>query len=170
VLGGVALAALAGALVGIFTLGDHGGSKTPPSASGSGPIRLSGLTAYDPDGSPPGEEHNEEAKNATDGDEGTYWPTESYNGADLNKSGVGVILDAHRNVSPKTITVATDTPGFIAEIRAGETSTSFHRVSPPQTVEARTTFRLDGGGRYFVVWITDLGGNSSAHVNEVTAK
>ena len=170
VLLGVALAALAGGLLGAFALRDGGGSKTSGSA-GSGAIRLSGLTAYDPEGSPPGEEHNSEAKNAADGNQTTYWQTEHYNGAQLNKSGVGVILDAHRSVSPKTITVTTDTPGFTAEIQAGDTPSSFHSVSGPKSVDRITTFDLNGGsGRYFVVWITDLGGYSSAHVNEVKAR
>jgi hypothetical protein len=31
-----------------------------------------------------------------------------------------------------------------------------------------TTYRLNGGGRYFLVWITDL--SRLAHVNEVRAR
>jgi predicted Ser/Thr protein kinase len=171
VLVGVALAALAGGVIGALTLGGGGGgSKNPSGRGASGPIRLSGLTAFDPEGTPPGEEHNEDAPNAADGDPASFWETEHYNSADLNKSGVGVILDAHRSVSPKTIVVTTDTPGFTAEIQAGDSTTSFHRVSDSQIVGPTTTFHLSGGGRYFVVWITDLGGSSSAHVNEVRAR
>jgi hypothetical protein len=34
-----------------------------------------------------------------------------------------------------------------------------------------TPFTLDGSShRYYVVWITDLGGNSAVHVNEVKAR
>ena len=166
VLAGVALAALAGGLLGAFTLRDHDGSKKP---SASGAIRLSGVTAYDPEGRPRGQEHNQDAKFATDNNQTTYWATEHYDGAQLNKSGVGVILDAHRTVSPKTITVTTDTPGYTAEILAGDSTSSFHPVSRQKTVDRVTTFDLSGGGHYFVVWITDLGENSSAHVNEARA-
>jgi eukaryotic-like serine/threonine-protein kinase len=173
VLAGVALATLAGALVGIFTLGDSGGTGGakgggPPS---HGPIHLAGATGYDPYGSPPGQEHNEDAKLATDGDPGTFWTTEHYNGAQLAKAGVGLLLSAGRDVSPRTIRVATDTDGFTAQIRAGDsTSGPFHDVSPKETVSGTTSFPIHGSGSYFVIWITDLGGNSAVHVNEVTAK
>ncbi len=170
VLAGIALAALAGGLLGAFLLRDHGGSKNPSGPGGSRAIHLSGVTAYDPEGSPPGDEHNADAKYAADGDPGTYWQTEHYNGAELNKRGVGVVLDAHRSVSPKTITVTTDTPGFTAKILAGDSSSSFQPVSDSKTVDRTTTFDLNGAGRYFVVWITDLGGYSSVHVNEVRAR
>ena len=107
VLLGVALAALAGGLLGAFALRDGGGSKTSGSA-GSGAIRLSGLTAYDPEGSPPGEEHNSEAKNAADGNQTTYWQTEHYNGAQLNKSGVGVSLYPDHARDPATLLESAD--------------------------------------------------------------
>jgi predicted Ser/Thr protein kinase len=170
VLLGVGLAALAGGLLGAFALRDGGGSKKTSGPTGSGSIHLQGLTAFDPEGSPPGQEHNAAAKYAADGDPATYWSTEHYDGAQLNKSGVGVILDAHRSVSPKTITVTTDTPGFTAEIQAGNLIGSFQRVSDSQTVGRTSTFHLTGGGRYFVVWITDLGASPSVHVNEVKAR
>jgi hypothetical protein len=32
-----------------------------------------------------------------------------------------------------------------------------------------TTFQLTGGGRYFVIWITNLGENDQVHINEVKA-
>src|SRR6059058_2580870 len=52
VLAGIALAALAGGLLGAFLLRDEGGSKNPSGPGGSGAIHLSGVTAYDPEGSP----------------------------------------------------------------------------------------------------------------------
>ena len=171
VLLGVGLAALAGGLAGTFLLGRHGAgsNRTPPPAS-SGVIHLRGFTAYDPQGNPPGQEHNDQAKFATDGNPSTFWSTEHYDGARLNKSGVGVVLDAGRPVRPKTITVTTDTPGFTAQIRAGDSLGSFQPVSKSQQVGPTTTFKLQGGGQYFVVWITALGGFNSVHVNEVTAR
>jgi len=174
VLLGVGLAALIGGLAGALLLHNNGtfNSSSPPAGGGgSAPIHLVGVTAYDPEGSPPGQEHNADAKFAADGDQSTFWATEHYNGADLNKSGVGVVLDAGRAVSPKSMTLTTDTPGFTANIMAGDSSGGpFHRVSGSQTVGTTATFQLSGTGRYFVVWITDLGGNSSAHVNEVQAR
>jgi serine/threonine-protein kinase len=168
VLLGVALAALAGSLIGAFVLGDGNGSKQK-SASSSGPIRLHGVTAYDPEGT--SGEHDDAASKATDGDAATYWDTEHYNGAQLNKSGVGVVLDAGRTVSPRKVTVTTDTDGFIAQIKAGDSTTGpFHPVSGSKTVSRTTSFAVNGRGRYFLVWITDLGDNDSVHVNEVKAR
>jgi serine/threonine-protein kinase len=173
VLGGVALAALAGALVGIFTLGDNGGGGAARGGGSpsQGAIHLAGATGYDPDGSPPGQEHNEDAHFATDGDPGTFWSTEHYNGAQLAKAGVGLLLRAGRDVSPRTIRVTTDTDGFTAQIRAGESPVGpFHNVSPKETVSGTTSFPIHGSGSYFVIWITDLGSNSAVHVNEVSTK
>jgi hypothetical protein len=167
---GVGLAALAGGVAGAFLLDHHGGGSKQTPAPVAGAIHLRGVTAYDPQGSPPGQEHNDQAKNATDGNPSTFWPTEHYNGARLNKSGVGVVLDAGRSVRPKTITVTTDTPGFTAQIQAGDSEGGpFRSISRLQQVGKTTTFHLLGGGRYFVVWITALGGYNSVHVNEVRA-
>ncbi|HET8652292.1 MAG TPA: protein kinase [Gaiellaceae bacterium] len=140
---------------------------SPQAATGE-PIRLTGIGAYDPEGGDG--EHDDEASRATDGDLGTYWPTESYRSG-LNKSGVGVVLDAGREVTPKTMTVTTDTAGFTAEIRAGDSAQGpFRQVSDAGTIESRRRFSLrDATARYFVVWITELE-SGSAHVNEATAR
>jgi predicted Ser/Thr protein kinase len=134
------------------------------------PVRLSGITAYDPQGDNHAE-HNDEAKNATDGDPTTYWKTETYSGG-LGKDGVGVVLDAGRARELSRITVSSDTPGFTAEIESGPSSSGgFKAISSPQPVGRVTRFTLHGGAsRYYLVWITDLGPLSVAHVNEVTAR
>jgi len=69
------------------------------------------------------------------------------------------------------VTVTTDTPGFTAVIQVGDSESGpFHNVSDPQAVGGQTTFDLhDAHGRYYVVWITNLGSLSSAHVNNVSA-
>jgi eukaryotic-like serine/threonine-protein kinase len=163
----VGVAALAGGLIGAWLLGRDDGSNTTGGASG--PIHLRGITAFDPEGDPPGEEHNSVAYRAADGNQVTYWDTEHY--ASFTKKGVGVVLDAGRVVSPRTITVTTDTGGFTAQIRAGRSrSGPFEAVSGARVVNATASFRVHGRGRYFVVWITDLGLNASVHVNEVRAR
>jgi eukaryotic-like serine/threonine-protein kinase len=163
-----AIAALA-----VFLVRDNGNSPSgSPPANGSAPIALSGVGAYDP---PPGngQEHDAEAPNATDGNRSTYWETEHYRSslASLGKRGVGLVLDAGRAVTVHHVTVTSDTPGFTAEIQIGDSRDGpFRTVSAAKTVGAQTTFDLsDAHGRYLVVWITDLGSLSSAHVNEVTA-
>jgi serine/threonine-protein kinase len=168
--------ALLGAVawLGVETLVPSSGHGGPNGGGGGGStsgvaISLQGTTAWDPYGTPPKEEHNGDAPKATDGDQATYWPTETYRS--FTKPGVGLVLDAGETVSLNRLKVTTDTPGFTARIQAGSSSTGpFEDVSAEQTVGAETTFDLGGArGRYFVVWITSMPPGGSAHVNEVTA-
>jgi serine/threonine-protein kinase len=149
-----------------------GGSGGAATSGGGGPVTLDGVGVFDP---PPGDgtEHDEDVPNATDGIETTYWQTERYNNAPSfgTKDGVGLVLDAGSARSPDRLTVTSDTPGFTATIRAGDSADGpFEDVAASQTVEAQTTFDLENvNARYFVVWITSLPSGGSAHVNEVTA-
>jgi serine/threonine-protein kinase len=172
----VAGLAAAIAVLAVVLVRDNGntppGSGSPPAGGGGAPIALSGVGAYDP---PPGngQEHDSAAPNATDGNPSTYWETEHYRSslASLGKRGVGLVLDAGSTQTVQHLTVTSDTPGFTAEIQVGDSRDGpFRTVSASKVVSAQTTFDLsDAHGRYFVVWITDLGSLSSAHVNEVTA-
>jgi eukaryotic-like serine/threonine-protein kinase len=171
------LAVLAGILAAVFTFTDSTSTLTKfvHKAGGGGgapakPVHLSGLTSYDPEGDNRSE-HSEDARFATDGDSGTFWTTEHYSGG-LQKSGVGVVLDAGSAKKLTQMTVSTDTTGFRAQIQAGSSSSGpFTPVSDSQTVGDRTVFSLRGGRlQYYLVWITNLGSNSSVHVTEVTAK
>ncbi|MGH2996850.1 MAG: hypothetical protein ACRDM9_11100, partial [Gaiellaceae bacterium] len=131
-------------------------------------VRLRAVADYDPEGD--GAEHPEAVPAAVDGNEGTYWTTETYQ--DFAKSGVGIVLDARREVELGEVELVSDEPGFTARIQAGAAAEGpFEDVSEEQRVEERTTFELDTGGeayRYYVVWITRLDGR--AHVNEVLAR
>jgi eukaryotic-like serine/threonine-protein kinase len=163
----VAILVVAGlAALGAMELRDNGdGSAAAPNR----PIPLVGVDSYDPDGDNK-EEHDEKVALATDGDATTYWNTESYE-SEFTKSGVGLVLDARREVEPKQITITTDTPGFTAEIREGESVTGpfENAVSGSRTVGERTTFELtDAKARYFLVWITAL--DEIARIHEVRAR
>jgi len=145
-----------------------------PGTSGGARVRLSAVTAYDPYGSPPGQEHNAEAHFATDGNAGTYWETERYHAtfAEIGKPGVGLVLDAKSPVQLHRLGIATATPGFRAVIRAGDSPDAFpFTVSAPQTVSSGTQFVIDAGKhRYYVIWITSLPpGGSTVRINEVQA-
>ena len=172
----VAVAAVAvavGAYYGVRrTDSDTGGGGG--GGSGSPPVHLVASNAYDPQGD--GQEHDEEVANATDGDVTTYWETEDYRGSVTFgnlKDGVGIVFDAGRAVKLGALTVVSDTPGYIAQVEAGPSSTGgFSTVSQSQTVGRRTTFRLsvDPARRYYLLWITRLApGYPRTHVNEVTA-
>ena len=170
VLLGIGLAALAGGLLGALALRNDGGSTNSPPPVASGPVHFVDAAAFDPvsDGGD-GNEHDSEAPNAIDGQQSTYWQTEHYRS--FTKKGVGLVVDAGSPVAPKKFTVTSGTPGFSAEIQAGDSPAGpFHAVSNSLTVGDATTFNLQGGGRYFVVWITNLGDHSSVEVNEVTAR
>jgi serine/threonine-protein kinase len=149
--------------------GNHGGGGGTPAV-----VHLSAINAYDPFGSPPGQEHNDQAHLATDGKSGTFWETEHYHDApSLNKPGVGLILDAGSSVRLHQLGIATGTPGFTAEIKASNAPTSFSAVvAASQTVTGQTRFQITGSTayRYYLIWITRLGPNyDTAQINEVNA-
>ena len=170
----VAVAAVAvavGAYYGVRRTDSDGGGGN---GSGGAPVHLVASNAYDPQGD--GQEHDEEVPNATDGDPATYWETEDYRGrVDFGglKNGVGIVFDAGRPVKVGSLTVVTDTPGYVARVEAGSSPTGgFAPVSQSQTVGRRTSFGLsvDPARRYYLLWITRLApGYPRSHVNEVTA-
>jgi hypothetical protein len=153
--------------------GGHHGSGGGSPGSGAA-VPLHGLTTYDPQGD--GSEQangNITAPRATDGNPATYWSTETYNTEDWGnlKSGLGLVLDAGHAVKLSTITVETQTPGFVARIEVGDSPNSFAIDSSSQTVGTRTTFALSGkSGRYWMVWLSRLGPQRTARVTEVKAR
>ena len=171
VLGVAVVAAVVVALV----LSANGGSPQGASGGpgGSGAVSLRGVTGYDPDGTGPPGEHNAAAPLATDGDEATFWATETYDSPAFGglKSGVGLVLDAGGSVKLGSLTVTTDTPGYTAKILAGDSQSGpFSDDSSSETVGDSTTFHLNGAtAHYYVVWITALPPGDVAHVNEATA-
>jgi serine/threonine-protein kinase len=168
------LAVLAGIFAAVFAFTGSsptrlvgGGGKTHQTPAG--PVSITGATSYDPDGD--GQEHNERVQDATDRNASTYWTTEHYSGG-LSKAGVGLVLDAGGQKKLSSLTVTSDTPGFVAVIQSGDSSSGpFKAVSSSGTVSTRTTFKLGGdAARYYVIWITDLGPSAAVHVNEVSAR
>jgi eukaryotic-like serine/threonine-protein kinase len=169
VLLGVGLAAVIGGLAGAILLQDNGGGSSgsaPPRPTG--PVHFTSAAAYDPFGD--GQEHDEAAPAAIDGNVTTPWMTEHYRS--FTKQGVGLVVGTGHAVSPKTLSIVTDTPGFSAEIKAGDTPTGpFHPVSGSKTIAGTdASFSLSGGGRYFLLWITSLGDNDQVRIEEVRAR
>ena len=157
---GLIAAGLAG---GYLLLRDDGGD--PAAASGE-PVELSGVGVFDPDGGDG--EHDDEAGLATDGDAATFWRTQTYRSQlSAFKSGVGLVLEADGR--PERVVVTSDTPGFTAEIQAGNSAAGpFETVGASKVVGSSTTWELDDAdATHYVVWITELVG--AAHVNEVKA-
>jgi hypothetical protein len=157
----VALLVVAAAAAAFIVLGDDDSGGSSGSEGAAVPVQA--IASYDPEGGDG--EHDEKVVDATDGDPVTYWTTETYR--TFAKDGVGIVVQPDGDVT--SLTVRTDTPGYTAEVLAGDSPTSFDRtVSPAKTVERTTTFDLDGSGRYLLIWITAL--DSRAHVNEVTGR
>jgi eukaryotic-like serine/threonine-protein kinase len=148
-----------------------GGSST---GAGGGTASVTAVTAFDPFGTGAPGENNAQAHLATDGDESTYWSTETYRAsfAELDKPGVGLVLEVKGSGKPASIVVTTDTPGFTAEIKAGDSEGTFPDVvSGPQVVARTATFTIGGNAHpYYLVWITNLGPHEVDHVNEVRAR
>jgi eukaryotic-like serine/threonine-protein kinase len=152
--------------------GHHGVLGGGGAGSSGKPVQLHGLAGYDPQGD--GVEGNAVAGEATDGSTLTSWSTETYRGPDFAglKTGVGLVLAAGRPVKLAHLTLTTPTPGFTAEIQAGDSPTGgFTADSAPQTVDGTTkTFDLDGKtARYYVIWITKPSVDR-VEISEVTAK
>jgi serine/threonine-protein kinase len=168
----LAAAAVAAAIVAYARSRDDGNGKTRTHVTAPAAITLRGSTAYDPAGGDG--EHDADAPQATDGVAETYWTTENYRTAPSlgGKPGVGLVLDAGGSVTVSRLGFSTDTPGFRAQIKAGDSATGpFKAVSPVKTVGSRAEFSLSGAkGRYYLIWISQLGpGYRAAHVNEADA-
>ncbi len=167
------LTVLAGILAAVFAFTDSGNElstlvgKKKTTTAASTPVHFTSATAYDPYGDQT--EHDAQARNAIDGNPATFWNTEHYTGG-LPKPGVGLVLDVGSAKQLRRLVVRSDTPGFTATIEAGSSAGGpFPAVSSSQQAGDSTTFTLKDGParRYYVLWITDLGSNSSVEINEV---
>ena len=172
VLGLLALVAAAAVVAGVLALGGSNGKKPGAAAGGPAPanIHLAAVSDFDPYGDDR-TEHAADVPKATDGDRSSAWTTSSYYSG-LGKPGVGIIVDAGKPVALRKVTVLTDTPGYRAQIRTTSSTTGPLGTvdSPTRTVSGTTAFPLNGAtSRYYVIWITDLGGLRQAHINEVRA-
>jgi tRNA A-37 threonylcarbamoyl transferase component Bud32 len=169
------LAAVVAALVLAALTGNNepatGGGGTPS----GGPIELQDAQAFDP---PPGdgEEHNDEIGLAIDANLDTTWTTETYSGSPIiqdavGKPGVGLIVDAGKPVTGRTLTIRSDTGGWSLEVYGAATgppttlqgwgSPIGHadNVSTDQAVELTATSPF----RYYLLWITKLASGDTGY-------
>ncbi len=138
--------------------------KPPPAAVA---IKVVGAGAYDPEGDK--SENGGDARLATDGNAKTAWETEHYRST-FHKSGVGLVLDAGKPVRASRVVVTTATPGYAAQVQAGNSLDGpFNPVSASKTTTARTAFALKPRrARYLLIWITSMPPSGvAAAVNEV---
>lgn len=197
VIGGALVVALLVACFGVTRIGSNtdleailGSDQTQPAAtatsspgqtdggtaSGDGePFAILGAVGYDPAGD--GVEHNAEAQRVYDGDPGTAWTTEGYDGEGLaGKPGVGISVDLGQTqtVSSVTLTLPTNSA---ATVYAGDQQTSEGTVigqTNGRTGELTLTAPQPVQARIITVWFTDTSqdtdGRYRASVAEIVVR
>jgi serine/threonine protein kinase len=137
---------------------------------------------YNPQGSPTDE--HPDAGLAIDGDPTTYWETQDYYSDTFTppKTGVGMFVDAKPGTKAREVVIDTQTPGWNAQIYGTNSSPVFGPQGAPGSggtwslvgsatnVKTKQTIKLTSGTsqfRYWLVWITSLGGRQQIDVNEV---
>jgi serine/threonine-protein kinase len=182
-----ALVAIGGVLTLALTVGvglhqTERGTGTRANVAPTGELRSIGLgqrAAHDFDPlSDDKSEHPEQTSAVVDGLRSSTWSTENYSSGELQKDGVGLVIDASPGVAARRLDLHTPTPGFEAAIYAAPGSTpqtappaGWTQVSPSRAVAATEKFDLDTSGRSFrryLVWITGLPPDSqSAKISEI---
>jgi hypothetical protein len=134
---------------------------------------------FNPLGSPTNETPN--ADLAIDNQLGTYWDTQQYYDKQLGKAGTGIYV----NFGPGTANGTTAAFLKIIDATAGFTATIYARhdrppirwpdpgwvqVSPSTVIGTNMSIRLSSGNtayRYYLVWITNLGGHEQLSIDEI---
>ena len=133
---------------------------------------------YDPLGDDK-REHPDETSAVVDGDPASTWSTEQYTTGQLQKDGVGIVIDASPGVAARQLELRTPAPGFTATVYVAESSTpenpppdgAWTEVSATRNVAESEKFDLDTAGqrfRRYLVWITQLAPEAKrAEISEI---
>ena len=177
------LAAVAGGAVWLATRAHHGTPKlsAPPPKPTLVQVQLCESCAfgYNPLGTP--KDESPEAPLTIDGNVNTAWLTQDYYSGQLQKTGVGIYVDANPGTVGKEIVIYTKTPGWNAQIFARNSTPNDNNWDPGG---ARGWQRLGGVNnvrngqkiafagntttyRYYLVWITSLGTHDQLAINEI---
>jgi len=175
------LAAIAVALVVLLgSQSAHRGTGThriKPAVAGLKEDSLAQNAAHDYDPAGDDHEHSADVNNVLDGNRGTAWTTESYQGNTLNKAGVGIYVDARPKALGRELDLQTRTPGFTASIYAASGSVpdnigGWTKLAGPTVTKSKTQFKFPDNKkafRYYLVWITKLPpGKEQASISELT--
>lgn len=172
----VVIAALA--VIGIVvTRGDRQAGQG--GGAGGQPVAIAAASDFDPLGG--GGEHGDEVPLAYDGDPATAWTTEGYEQPNLGgiKPGVGIWFDLGSSTSIARIDLAMYVAGsdfsiyaFDEEPQGGDAAAWGEPVAT--VTQAGSTEAIDvsgGSGRYWLVWLTNLGPDAGRYrggVAEIT--
>ncbi|HEV3129379.1 MAG TPA: protein kinase [Solirubrobacteraceae bacterium] len=179
----VALGALGGGVAWLVTRAHHGTGQAPASLiqplAALQPVSLCQSCAhgFNPLGNPLDEAPN--ASLAIDNTSGTYWDTQLYFDHKLEKAGTGLYVDASPGLVAKQLRIIDATPGFTVTIYAradpppatAAPPSGWTQVSASTQVGSSTAIPLNTQGtsyRYYLVWITDIGGHEQLSLDEVT--
>jgi predicted Ser/Thr protein kinase len=180
VLGGLAVLALAGAAVAaVVLISNHGGGSGIGTKGGS-PIAIQSATDYDPEGD--GSEHSDEVQLAIDGNPTTTaWTTETYETGpevikDIGPAGVGLYLDAGRDVAAKSAEVRSAEPGWDLTVYGSpgpppEDLDGWTEVGKQADMDTHQSVDLDTNGqryRYYLLWITKLASTDEGYAVEIS--
>jgi putative peptide zinc metalloprotease protein len=132
------------------------------------PVSAQGFDALRSPASDPGDENNDLARYAIDGNPATAWQTQYYYNPVFSglKTGTGLMLDMGRPVRLRSVTITFGpAPGADVSIevgnqntRAASTLSTFTTVAKAQDVGGTYTFTCTGTarGRYVLIWFTKL--------------
>ncbi len=179
----VALAAVSGGVAWLVTRAHHGTAPPGPDVSVPRsrplvpvPLCQNCAQGFNPLGSPTDE--TPDAGLAIDGQQNTFWHTQQYYDHKLEKLGTGIYVNASPGTAARAVRIQDATPGFTATIYARHGAppikwpdSGWTKVSPPTTVAQNTLIHLRTGRTrydYYLVWITNLGGNESLSLAEIT--
>jgi hypothetical protein len=150
-----------------------GRSPTSPPSSTVATLRIANASAFDPLGRD-GDEHNDEASRAIDGNAATFWETQDYADSHFGKlkDGVGLVLQLSGAATVHQLRVTTGTSGWSAQIYLSERpQTTLAAWGAPAaeraSINGDATFDLGGKQAGAVlVWLTQLGSDGRAEINE----
>ncbi len=179
----IAVVLVAGGAVWLSTRAHHGTGRLsikPPQGTLRQVIPCGTCAeGFNPLGTPTDETPN--ASFAIDNQLGTFWDTQQYYDHQLGKAGTGIYVDfgtgTKDGTTARDLRIIDATPGFTATIYARDDSPPIRwpdpgwtQISSPTTVGSNTTIPLTSGStpyRYFLVWITNLGGHEQLSIDEI---
>jgi serine/threonine-protein kinase len=176
----IAFALIGGGIAWLVTRTHHGTghlrAKAPPSAPQQVSLCQSCAQGFNPLGSPTNE--SPDASLAIDNNPNTFWDTQHYYDNKLDKAGTGLFVNASPGTPARQLRIIAATPGFTATVYARNDNPpvkwpdpGWTRVSAPTVVGKSTAIPLTSANtsyRYYLVWITSLGGHQQLSIAEVT--
>ncbi|WP_033291432.1 protein kinase family protein [Amycolatopsis jejuensis] len=139
-------------------------NNQPPAAPKVGePVKPKSASVYNPKGEG---DNAGRAKNTIDGNPDTVWRTDQYQQQlPALKPGVGIMVSFDDKVNLAQVKIAADSPGTKVEIRSADSKnpqlddTKVVASGDLNAAETTLTLQQPASSQYFIVWISQLGGN-----------